>query len=269
MLLLDSEIHLWRAYDRDMTAPSRLNALASCLSEEERAKGRRFAFPHLQHQYLITRALQRQVLSRYEPSIGPDQWGFDQTDYGKPFITNPLRQALFFNVSHTDGLVVIAVSRQSVLGVDVEYGQRVLDDLPLMRRCFTDAEWQWLMSLSPNAQVQLFWKLWTLKEAVIKAEGKGVSMDLQSFGFEFFHRATDTDDCGDMVARFEAEGSEKDWSFSHYHLSSGHHLALAVSGLPLASMSVMWKDDFCENSLATSIELSGQGSYQSSTIVEE
>jgi 4'-phosphopantetheinyl transferase len=89
-----------------------------------------------------------------------------------------------FNLSHCNGLVACALSHEVPLGVDVEPVDRSAP-LDLAEHYFAADERAWLFGL-PATQRQLgFFRLWTMKEAVIKATGKGVSQGLHTFAIAF------------------------------------------------------------------------------------
>jgi 4'-phosphopantetheinyl transferase len=77
------------------------------LSQEEQRQQLRFHFERDRHRYLVTRAMQRTVLSKYV-GIAPRDWRFTSNDYGRPSIAaeHAAARGLEFNLSHTDGLVV-------------------------------------------------------------------------------------------------------------------------------------------------------------------
>ena len=87
------------------------------------------------------------------------------TENGKPYLEN----GPFFSVSHTEGYVCVAVSRYPI-GVDIEqirnFDNKVLD------RYFSASEKRYI---SNKNSAQRFFKLWTLKEAIIKREDRTLS----------------------------------------------------------------------------------------------
>ena len=155
------------------------------ISAEERARCDRFRFERDRLLYMLTRIGLREVLSRHAP-VAPAQWRFEVNAWGKPRIANPAwRDVLGFNISHTDGMVVIGVTqRQRALGVDVErwFSRDAL--LDVADRFFSPREVAALRALGPEQQRRRFFDLWTLKEAYIKARGMGLSIALDGFGFE-------------------------------------------------------------------------------------
>src|SRR5690606_22118977 len=102
--------------------------------------------------------------------------------YGRPEVA--AEHALAFNVSHTHGLIALGVSRQGVLGVDVESLLRPARP-ELAENLFAPAEHEDLQRLPPEQRGLRFYEYWTLKEAYIKARGMGLSLPLDKFAFGF------------------------------------------------------------------------------------
>ena len=168
----------------DRVDPSLAAEYHALLTQQELAQHRRFFFEKDRHRYLVTRALTREVLSRYVP-VAPHEWRFESDTYGKPRIVDPegLAKRIAFNISHTDGLVTIGVSVDHALGIDAESMQRQAP-LPIAERYFSALESGSLRRLPLHAQAMRFWELWTLKESYIKARGMGLSIPLDQFGFD-------------------------------------------------------------------------------------
>ncbi|HET9396352.1 MAG TPA: 4'-phosphopantetheinyl transferase superfamily protein [Nitrospiraceae bacterium] len=182
---LDSgQIHLWLAWLREITDPRQLAECRSLLSEDELAQQARFHFERDRHRYLVTRAMVRTVLSKYA-NVEPRDWRFDVNDYGKPSIAAGHAEArgIEFNLSHTDGLVVLGVTRERAIGVDVEnvVGREI--DPEIAERFFAPAEVAELRRLPRRQRQQRFFDYWTLKESYIKGRGMGLSIPLRSFAF--------------------------------------------------------------------------------------
>src|SRR5690349_629399 len=148
---------------------------ATLLDADERARRDRMAHESGRRQQLLARALQREVLSNWEPSIAPGEWRFTRGAQGRPELAPPFAATgLNFNVAHTAGLVVVAVGRVARLGVDIEaLDKRV--SLPVARRYFSAREVSALDALAPEARPRRFLRLWTLKEAYLKAVGEGLA----------------------------------------------------------------------------------------------
>jgi len=179
--LAPGDIHVWSARDEQIGDEALLALYRSWLSVEETERMGRFMFARHRHQYLITRALLRSTLSAYAPWVAPQQWVFASNAWGKPAIVAPA-VPMAFNLSHTEGLVVLALTLESSVGIDVESRHREVD-LELAERFFSAHEVRHLSSLAEPERASAFMTLWTLKEAYIKACGQGLSIPLESFSF--------------------------------------------------------------------------------------
>lgn len=179
-----SQIHLWLAYPGEITDLRLLAEYRALLSEDELAKQVRFHFARDRHRYLVTRALVRTVLSKYA-EVEPRDWRFEVNEYGKPSISVEHAQGrgIEFNVSHTDGLIIMGVTHERALGVDVEnvLTQRAAPEVA--DRFFAPDEVAALRALPVPEQPQRFFEYWTLKESYIKARGMGMSIPLDCFSF--------------------------------------------------------------------------------------
>jgi 4'-phosphopantetheinyl transferase len=186
MELAPHQIHLFCCYYLEIDDPGLLSSYRALLTERERATETRFHFARDQCCYLVTRALIRTTLSRYV-DIAPQDWMFTANCYGRPEVANhhPDVRGLSFNVSHTNGLIVLAVTRERKLGVDTESLQARQPALDIADRCFAPHEVRSLRALPEARRDQRFFEYWTLKESYIKARGMGLSLALDSFGFSF------------------------------------------------------------------------------------
>jgi 4'-phosphopantetheinyl transferase len=134
----------------------------------------------------MTRALVRTVLSRYA-AVSPEDWVFSANAYGRPTIDNAAaREArLSFNVSHSDGLVVLGVTKDCALGVDVERVSSREIPMDIANHYFAPTEVAALAEVPPYRQQYRFFEYWTFKESYIKARGMGLSLPLDKFSFRF------------------------------------------------------------------------------------
>jgi 4'-phosphopantetheinyl transferase len=216
------QVDLWftRTDRVDACLASRYRAL---LTQHELAQHARFHFEKDRHRCLVTRALVREVLSRYAP-VDPREWRFEANRYGKPHIVVPahLAKRIAFNISHTDGLVIVAVSLARALGVDAECMQRRAA-IEVAERFFSTLEVRSLQRLSPQAQAMRFWELWTLKESYIKARGLGLSIALDRFAFHL-------DEPRSVAIEFAPDFDDvpSRWQFWQMRPTEHHLLALCV-----------------------------------------
>lgn len=161
------------------------------LDATEIARADRFILRRHHIQYVAAHALARAALSTVA-AVPPAAWRFasdvQEDGLGKPVALHDGTPApLAFSLSHTEGLVGVAVwpGAGLPLGFDTE---------PLVRpqtlamadadRYFHPEEVTWLHTLPPDRQGEGLLRLWTLKEAFIKAIGKGLSQDLSEFWFD-------------------------------------------------------------------------------------
>jgi len=181
--LAQDEIHLWFACPEEIRDPALLEAYHGLMNEKEAIQQKRFHFEKHRHQYLITRALVRSVLSKYA-AIEPADWQFEKNKYGKPEIASHLDcSALRFNLTHTDGLIICGVTLEKDLGIDVENLTRQSETVGIANRFFSPQEVIDLNELPADQQKDRFFDYWTLGECYIKACGMGLSIPLDHFTF--------------------------------------------------------------------------------------
>ena len=224
-------IDIWLTNLADVTDYLRVR-YQQLLSAEELIRFHRFMVTPARDHFLVSRALLRTVLSRYADNVAPLDWQFTQNAYGKPAISVPVQWCgLSFNLSHTNGLVVCAISRiaQLALGVDVECLSRKTDYMQLAESVFAPVELAEMRQLTKTAQRDYFYSAWTLKEAYIKARGMGLSLSLD--GMWFSKDAMD----GAINIQFSPSNKEIDhiafpsWQFFQQQVTPQHMLAVAAA----------------------------------------
>jgi len=107
----------------------------------------------------------RKILSPYL-SESPEKIRFEIASSGKP-----LHSKIFFSLSHSKNLALIAVSQKMPVGIDIEQVRPVPSKLLIAKRFFAQSEFKRLESLSESCQQSAFFDLWTAKEALTKAKG--------------------------------------------------------------------------------------------------
>ena len=217
-----SEVHLWCVAWSKLTDKGLLARYDELLTDEERTAHRRFYFEDGRREYLMTRALVRDVLSRYEPDVEPAAWRFVRSSYGRPSIAPELGERdIVFNLSNTTGLVVCAVSRDEV-GTDVEPSDRGEKVLPIADTVFSEEELATLRALPEAEQPCRAIQLWTLKESFIKARGLGLSLPLDRFTMVFDGEALSI-----RIDPSIAVAGER-WQFTLLRPTNSHVAALAM-----------------------------------------
>ena len=165
--LRDGEAHVWRI-DVD---PVRIAHWRDLLDPDERSKAGRFRFAADRSRYLTAHIALRKILGGYL-QIDPAHIRYRTNEYGKPFIAD---QPVEFSLSHSSDLILIAVTRDRSVGIDVERIRPELDFQPIVDRHFSARERSELLGKSQNIRYQHFFSMWTRKEAVLKMLGWGLS----------------------------------------------------------------------------------------------
>ncbi|MES2446538.1 MAG: 4'-phosphopantetheinyl transferase superfamily protein [Bacteroidota bacterium] len=139
------------------------------LTEREILKSNRFTHKKDRDSYIVRKYMTRKILSSF---LNMPQ---NEIQYDKAANKKPIVQGLEFNVSHSNGLILIAVC-SSPVGIDVELMKKDFSFTSLLADCFHPNE----TILIKNSQDQLtcFYGLWTRKEAILKATGEGLIEEL-------------------------------------------------------------------------------------------
>ncbi len=176
-------VPLWHAA-ASRAAPGPTETLCeSWLSDDERVRADRFMQPTSRNQHVVGRGMARRLLGGNE--IDPRSIRFACLPHGKPVVEAPARARRPFNLAHTDGLVVCGLGHgpHDLLGVDVEPFDRRTDP-ELADRYFAPPEIDLLRQIRGDEPRQrMFLRIWTLKEAFIKAIGTGLQTPLADFAF--------------------------------------------------------------------------------------
>ena len=223
--LPEREAHLWIVRPDQARDPHLLERYDKLLSEDEREKRDRFRFPKDQELCLLARALVRTVLSRYA-DVPAEAWRFVTNEYGRPEVDEPRSErSLKFNLSHTNGLVVCVVAREREVGVDVEDRERRGKLLEVAERFFSASEVAALRRLPEAEQLDRFFFYWTLKEAYIKARGKGLAIPLSQFSFELDERREE----GIRISFApELDDQPERWQFTALSFGRQHRIAVGI-----------------------------------------
>ena len=217
----DGEVHVWHGS---------LETSPGDVSPAEEAHARRMGSARRRREFLVCRGALRRILAGalgIEPLAAPILRGA----HGKPLLAPGRRPALGFNVSHSGDRFVVAVAVGMAPGVDVERVRPRRSLSGLARRFFSRAE-QEEVAADPDPP-HSFYRIWTRKEAVIKADGRGVAIGLDRFDVN----------AGEPPALLEARwaGAAPDeaahWSLHSLEAAPGYAAALAVRS-PAATVVV-------------------------------
>lgn len=197
------DIHIWQF---DLDAPiSAVVRARDALSSDEVASARRFARETDRRRYEIGRAALRHLLGEYT-GVAANELRFRYGDRGKPSLEGGAFAAdVRFNVAHSDGVFMCAVTSGRDVGIDVERVHDGLDLDAMMALAFTaDEQNDVRRSVAPPVE---FTRIWVRKEAVAKATGEGMGAGL-----------------------FSLDSSDRSWSIIELIAPVGYMAAVAVGG---------------------------------------
>jgi 4'-phosphopantetheinyl transferase len=226
-----NEIHVWAwtfaapgaRPGSQATAPADRDL--AILNDQECRRAARFYFAPDQVRYAVCHANMRRILASYLDQP-PAKLTYREAEGGKPeLLLEPGQLPLRFNLSHSKTVALLAVSLESEIGVDIEDIRPIERDVA--SRFFSPAEVAAMAPLGGEAWLAAFYRCWTRKEAILKAEGMGLRIPLDSFDVSVLP--------GEPAALLAARPESK--LTAHWHL---HHLTPAegsMAALAAASSS--------------------------------
>jgi len=219
--LLPNEVHIWWAL-----LDSHENALPKCvwlLSDEERKRADKFYYVRHRHRFIKTHSLLRRILGYYLDAP-PDSLCFVKDDNGKPGLSKTGPQNIYFNLSHSHEAVMVGVAPDRPIGVDIEYIRPLSNMKAIAARFFSEAEYQAIQAVPLDEQNAVFFKIWTMKEAWLKATGKGLA------GLREIRMRGDALADGYPEDIVIADVSDKPCSIKPLYPDPGYAAAVAVAG---------------------------------------
>lgn len=170
-----NDIHIWTVRLKDYE--ELLSEYHMILSAEEISRAFRFISESSKKQFMLGRIKLRFILSRYA-GTAPSKLNFSYKTYGKPILDG--YPDIRFNLAKVEDFILIAVAKNRDLGVDLERISNI-DFSSIANRYFSEDENNALKKLEESEKRNAFFRIWTLKEACVKALGVGLSYPLQSF----------------------------------------------------------------------------------------
>ncbi|NSZ87695.1 4'-phosphopantetheinyl transferase superfamily protein (plasmid) [Agrobacterium tumefaciens] len=148
------------------------------LTEQEFARAHRHVFRRGRSVTLLSRYLLRQLLAS-ELKVHPRLIHLELGEFGKPRLGGDHAGAVEFNVSHSGTIIAICTSYHAV-GIDVEVCTPLEDIDTLCRHCLTPSEQMLVGNATSLMKLRTFLEIWTRKEAILKANGYGLSISPKS-----------------------------------------------------------------------------------------
>lgn len=211
-------IDLW--FGRLTGNEQRCADLQRLLDTEQRGRAEQFKTSALRNRYFESWGVVREILADYL-SAAPETLRFARQQYGKPYL--PDCPELCFNLSHSGGHMLVAVAWRCQLGVDIEQIKSRGHFPGLVNKCFAGAEIAWWQALPDSEKVPAFFRLWTRKEAFVKATGRGIALGMQ-------HVETVPETPGGFVQIPEHYGKPEHWRLVDLDFREDLSGALVVKG---------------------------------------
>lgn len=231
----EGQVHVWRA-SLDQNAKVIAN-LAALLSEDEYKRAMRYHRPVDRDRFIAGRGILRKIISAYL-ELPPSQLRFTYNEYGKPAVSDDQNgRGLNFNLSHSAQLILYAVTRGRVVGIDIEYIREDFATLEIAEHFFSKDELAALKSLPADQRTIGFFNCWSRKEAFIKAKGMGVSYPLDRFTVSLAP--------GEPPALIKVDDDEREvaqWKMYELNPGAGYAAALIATEPPVTLKRRHWSE---------------------------
>jgi 4'-phosphopantetheinyl transferase len=208
------QVHLWQL-DLDSATDTDVYQYGEIISSGEHARASRFYYERDCRRSIVGRGFVRTVLSRYV-GLAPERLEIGSGPFGKPMLLGSASEWQF-NVSHSGGLLLLAVTHQRAIGVDVEYMKGEVSLELLSGPHFPAGELERIQGAPEWERAELFFQCWTRTEARLKAAGTG-------------------------FAGGPYESEPKGWSLHTLTPAPGYTAALAIEGTDYATHSLSWQN---------------------------
>ncbi len=223
LILGSDEVHVWRA-TLDQTK-SQIENFRHTLAADEQARAERFYFRRDRAHFIVARGVLRALLGFYL-NKAPECLSFRYSSHGKPALAWESGGDTFrFNLSHSHGVALYAVTRGREVGIDLEYIRSDLEVEQIAERFFSRREIATLRALPIDLRTDAFFLCWTRKEAYIKARGEGLSLPLDQFDVSLIP--------GEPAALLSTHRGSHEalrWSLQELTPAPGYVAALGVEG---------------------------------------
>lgn len=218
--LVPQDIHVWFVnLDRPL---SEIQSLHPLLSPDEQERADRFHGDRHRFRFIAGRGMLRRILSCYL-NRDPDQIQFAYSDRGKPMLASS-HSPLAFNMSHSADHALYAITCDRLVGVDLEHRRPIDQITSLAKRFFTPQEYAQLVACDPPDQQDYFFRLWTCKEAYLKAIGEGLA------GLAHVEVGLTADQTGAMLYLHGSSQPASEWTVMCCDPDPDYAAALAAPG---------------------------------------
>lgn len=200
-------------------------AFAAVLSDDERQRAARFYRPRDGQRFTVARGMLRRGLSRIL-GVASEEIQFAYAAHGKPMVASRSggELAVQFNLAHSDHLAVLAVTMADPVGVDIERVRSVRSRDGIVAKHFSALEREAFGRFPDAERQEAFFRVWTRKEAIVKAIGTGLTLPLTSFDVSLEDRPTSA-----LLAMRHPDHATQPWSLQALDAPVGFCAALAVA----------------------------------------
>ena len=201
--------------------------LRRTLSEDELRRADRFHFDTHRRRFLARRGVLRAILAEYL-AREPRGLTFGYGPHGKSYLAaGSDERSPSFNLSSSQGLALLAVSRRQALGIDVERIGLSLPADDLAARFFSPCEREMLRGVPEELRARAFYACCTRKESYVKARGTGLALDLSCFDV-----SVDPREPARLIATHDDPADAARWTMGELDPDPDFAAALVVSGGP-------------------------------------
>lgn len=211
---------------------SQINLLKNNLSEDEQIRANKFKFENLKNRFTVCRSILKILLGKYL-NIKPSEIVFDYGDKGKPSLAKSCNHlGIEFNLSHSENFALYGFALKYRIGVDLEYKREITELEKLVKRFFHLRECELLSKLKNGEKQDLFFKIWTAKEAYLKALGTGIAGGLDKIEID--------------NSQFKIDNKVlNNWQLYHFETNINYVASLALENqtkLPMITYHIDEKD---------------------------
>lgn len=213
-------IHIWHT----SLSPwiNKVEELRAVLSDEESTRMEQLVFQKRAEDYIVSRGVLRIILAQYLGQA-PESVPLKIYPTGKPYLPGSNLQ---FNLSHSDGLFLYGLTLGTPLGVDLQRVYPIDNINTIIKNYFSPEEQNLIKSVNKNQLQDLFFAIWTAKEAYLKGTGEGFQRPPNSF--TICHKSNG-------LLKFQLRDNlnstlDNLWNIREIHLASNYKAALAVKG---------------------------------------
>lgn len=210
-----ASVHVW-----SLTLDDPALDLPELLSDDELSRFSRINHHRARTGFLRTRTSLRLILASYLHCPGADI-SFSYNENGKPELAAATAGCLRFNLSHSGNCCLLAVTVEDDIGVDIERFHTGRDHAALARRFFTGTEHH---LLEDSVDESLFYRMWVLKEASVKARGMKLLAGLDRFECRLSEKKNL------IVVDKQEQDKQHDWSQKQWQPDEGVVAAIVVRG---------------------------------------